>query len=74
MAGSKKAKPTLWTRTNKFFREVRAELRKVAWPNRKEMINYTTVVLVTVVGAAVFIGVVDFIFSKLLSLLGQIGR
>lgn len=30
-----------------FLREVRSELRKVAWPNRKEVTSYTIVVLVT---------------------------
>ena len=30
-----------------FLGEVRSELRKVAWPNRKELVNYTIVVLVT---------------------------
>lgn len=29
-----------------FLGEVRSELRKVAWPNRKELVNYTIVVLV----------------------------
>lgn len=29
-----------------FLKEVRGELRKVAWPNRKELVSYTIVVLV----------------------------
>ncbi len=32
-------------RSPQFFREVRDELRQVAWPTRAEMINYTAVVL-----------------------------
>ena len=32
-----------------FIREVRGELRKVAWPTRPEVINYSIIVLVTVV-------------------------
>lgn len=51
----------------KYLREVRAELRKVNWPNKKELISYTTVVLVTVFGVAVFIGLVDFLFSTLIA-------
>ncbi len=35
------------TRPTQFLREVRSELRKVAWPNRKEVASYTVVVLVT---------------------------
>ncbi|MEX0836652.1 MAG: preprotein translocase subunit SecE [Nitriliruptor sp.] len=36
------------TRTGpaQFLREVRSELRKVAWPNRHELVSYTIVVLV----------------------------
>jgi preprotein translocase subunit SecE len=35
------------TSPGQFLREVRGELRKVAWPNRKEVTSYTIVVLVT---------------------------
>ncbi|NLY90729.1 MAG: preprotein translocase subunit SecE [Firmicutes bacterium] len=55
-----------------FFRSVTAELKKVAWPNRKEVSTYTAVVLVTVVAVALFISVFDsllsLIFSKALKL------
>jgi preprotein translocase subunit SecE len=44
------------TSARQFLREVRAELRKVAWPSRKEIASYTVVVLVTtvVLGAIVY--------------------
>ena len=32
-----------------FLREVRGELRKVAWPTRSEVINYSIIVLVAVI-------------------------
>lgn len=35
------------TGPKQFLKEVRGELRKVAWPNRKEVASYTVVVLVT---------------------------
>ena len=69
-----KAKPSFWLRITKYFREVRSELRKVAWPNRKEVINNTGIVLLVVLIVAVFIGAVDFLISNLLSLLSRIGR
>ncbi|HHT37491.1 MAG: preprotein translocase subunit SecE [Candidatus Wallacebacter cryptica] len=68
-----KAKPSFWLRITKYFREVRSELRKVAWPNRKEVINNTGIVLLVVLIVAVFIGAVDFLISNLLSLLSRIG-
>ncbi|ONM47141.1 preprotein translocase subunit SecE [Nocardia donostiensis] len=48
----------------KFLREVIAELRKVIWPNRKQMITYTSVVLVFVVFMVAFISGLDLAFIK----------
>jgi len=47
-----------------FFRQVVAELRKVIWPTRKELISYTWVVLVFVVIMGVYVGLLDFGFGK----------
>lgn len=44
-----------------FLREVRSELRKVAWPNRHELISYTIVVLVTSLVLTLLIWAFDFI-------------
>jgi preprotein translocase subunit SecE len=67
------SKPALWNKITKFLREVRSEMRKVSWPNRKELITYTIVVLVTVVIVAVFTGVVDVIVTAALNLLSRLG-
>jgi preprotein translocase subunit SecE len=45
----------VWT----YLQQVIAELRKVIWPNRKQMVNYTAVVLVFLVFMVALIGVVD---------------
>ncbi len=42
-----------------FLKEVRAELRKVAWPTRAEVINYSIIVLVAIVIMTTFIAIVD---------------
>ena len=47
-----------------FLREVIAELRKVIWPNRKQMVTYTSVVLVFLVFMVALIGGVDLAFSR----------
>jgi len=52
-----------------FIKEVRAELGKVAWSTREELISSTVVVIVTTAIVAVFIGIIDLILSKFLSLL-----
>ena len=49
-----------------FVREVRSELRKVAWPTRAETINYSLVVLVTLIIVMAFVFGVDWIFSNLI--------
>ncbi|WP_330250593.1 preprotein translocase subunit SecE [Nocardia sp. NBC_00565] len=48
----------------KFLREVVAELRKVIWPNRKQMVTYTSVVLVFVIFMVAFISGLDLAFIK----------
>lgn len=53
----------------KFLRNVRSELKKVIWPNKKDLISYTTVVLTTCVLASVGIWVLDTVFGKALQLI-----
>ena len=47
-----------------FGKEVRSELKKVSWPGRPEVVNYSLVVLFTVIVLTIFIGVLDLIFSS----------
>lgn len=54
-----------------FIREVAAELQKVAWPTRHEVVSYSVVVLVSVVVIAALIFVMDYVFTKaILALFG----
>ncbi len=52
-----------------FTSEVRAEMQKVTWATREELIGSTTVVLVTMAILSSFIGVTDLILSYVLSLI-----
>lgn len=45
-----------------FLRGVRSELKKVNWPNRAQLLNYTTVVLTTCAVATAFMWVIDAFF------------
>jgi len=56
----------------KFFRNVVHELRRVTWPNRKALLTYTLVVLVTIVIFGIILGLYDFIFLQLVELLVKI--
>jgi preprotein translocase subunit SecE len=51
------------TSAREYLREVRAEMRKVAWPNREETRNYSLIVLVALVVMTTFIFVIDLGFS-----------
>jgi len=51
-----------------YLKQVVAELRKVIWPNRKQMISYTTVVLVFLAFMVALIGGVDLGLAKLVTL------
>ena len=48
-----------------YLKQVVAELRKVIWPNRKQMVTYTSVVLAFLVFMVTLIGVVDLGLAKL---------
>jgi len=49
-----------------FFADSWSELKKVRWPNRKELTSYTIVVLVTVAIVTVYFAILDTIISELL--------
>ena len=47
-----------------FYRQVVAELRKVVWPSRQQLITYFWVVLVFVVVVMTFVSLLDLAFGK----------
>lgn len=52
------------TPPRQFLREVRSELKKVAWPSRGEVFTYTVVVLVSLVVMTMITFALDFAFAK----------
>lgn len=52
-----------------FLNEVKAELNKVSWSTRQELMGSTLVVIAITFIMAVFIGIIDLLLSKGLSLL-----
>jgi preprotein translocase subunit SecE len=52
----------------RFYRETVGELRKVSWPTRAEAVNLTTIVIVVLVGMALFLGAVDLFGEQLLKM------
>ncbi|MGB0243789.1 MAG: preprotein translocase subunit SecE [Candidatus Nanopelagicales bacterium] len=62
--GSAGSERGLFSRLALFIRQVIAELRKVIWPTRKELIAYTTVVLFFVLVMAGIIAAFDYVFTQ----------
>jgi preprotein translocase subunit SecE len=52
------------TGPREFVKEVRAELRKVAWPTRNETINYSIIVFVAIVVLTALIGALDYLCGQ----------
>ena len=49
-----------------YIRQVVSEMKKVIWPNRQQMVNYTIVVLVFLTFMTILIGLVDLGLAKLM--------
>ncbi len=62
--GGPQAKRGPFGRLALFIRQVIAELRKVIWPTRKELIAYTVVVIVFVGIMAAVVAVYDYVFTQ----------
>ncbi|MEW5911211.1 MAG: preprotein translocase subunit SecE [Thermodesulfobacteriota bacterium] len=60
---------SLWERTSQFMREVVQELKRVTWPSRRQTISSTGVVLALVILVSIFLGLVDFVLSRLVRFL-----
>lgn len=63
----KKEKKPFFKRIGSFFKEVKVEtFKRITWPTRKQVLNNTIVVIVTVVVVFAFVAVLDFIFNTAL--------
>lgn len=50
----------------RWWNETESELKKVVWPSRKEWTNLTLAVIAATVATGVFLGLVDFVFERLI--------
>ncbi len=65
---AKKEKVSLLVSIPQYFRDVRVEFKKVIWPDRASIVSATIVVLVALAFFSIYTGVLDFIFSKSITL------
>jgi preprotein translocase subunit SecE len=56
--------PRRRTSPRQFLHEVNVEMRKVVWPSSAEVVNYSTVVFITLAILMGLIFVLDLLFSK----------
>lgn len=50
-----------------FLNETKGELKRVQWPNRKQAIQYTLIVIGASLATAIFLGGLDFLFTHLIN-------
>jgi preprotein translocase subunit SecE len=63
--GTSDSKVGVLGRLNRFLREVVSELTKVIWPTRRELVVYTSVVLVFVSFMVAFVALLDLGLARL---------
>ncbi|MDI1471225.1 MAG: preprotein translocase subunit SecE [Thermodesulfovibrio sp.] len=51
-----------------FFQEVKIEAKKVNYPKKDEIVASTWVVIVTVIIISFFLGLIDFVLSRFISM------
>ncbi len=61
--------PIFLVQSWQFVKEAYAELKKVAWLSKKEVVASTIVVIILVIIIAIFVGSVDFVLARILAVL-----
>ena len=61
-------KPSFFSRVKRFFKDIAGELKKIAWPSKKQVINNTTVVIVVVIISSIGISLIDYFFGLIIRL------
>ena len=70
----KPGKPSIFARFGKWWRELKAEVRKIVWPTRQQTINNVLVVIAAVLIVGVFVWVLDLVFGGVVAaVIGMLG-
>jgi len=67
-AASAEKKPSFFSKLGNFFKGVWRELKKVHWLDKKQIVKYTGIVIVTVLVCAAVLSLLDTLLSFLLGL------
>ena len=71
-AEKKEKKPNVFVRLFAWLRTTKAELKKIVWTPRDEVIRNTAVTLVSMIAMSAVLGVLDFLFSSAISGLARL--
>jgi preprotein translocase subunit SecE len=52
-----------------YLRDTRGEIKHVSWPTQKQIIIYTILVIVVSLVTAIYLGLLDFLYQKGLSMI-----
>ena len=52
------------SKVGQFLRETKAELKKVVWPSREDVVSSVIVVIISTVLIAIVLGLLDFGFTQ----------
>jgi preprotein translocase subunit SecE len=69
----KAAKPSVFSRFRRYLNDVRAEMRRVVWPSRKEVINSSGIVITTLIMFIILILVYDQVSLFVVKTLSKLG-
>ncbi len=64
MAGLRRIKLCIMNKIINYLKASIEEMKKVAWPTKKETYNYTILVISISIGIALFLGLLDLILTK----------
>ncbi len=59
----------VFAKTRDFLAEVAQELKRSSWPTRKELVDSTAVVIISVLILGLFVAFADYVFVKIIRLL-----
>ena len=63
-AAPQEERKPLFARIAQYLREVQAELKRVSWPTREQMVAYTTVTIITTVALTGYVWGIDRVFER----------
>ncbi len=65
-------KPGVFARISKYFKETKAEMKKVSWPSKEQLMHNTLIILVFIAIITIILSVLDVGFAKLFQWVTQL--